>query len=265
MDLRKNSVDYISERGFVDFVPGISIDCVVFGYHQQRLHVLLLRWKYQELWSLPGGFLGKDEELEDAVNRVLFERTGLQDIFLRQFRTFSSLNRHRKEDELREDTFKKIFKSASPSRLQEILKWLSQRFITTGFLAMLESSRVNLHPDPFSDSCEWIPVDQLPSLILDHKNIIQMALFQMRLQLNYWPVGKSLLPERFTMMDLQTLYEVILQKPLDRGNFQRKMRKLDVLKRHEKLMTGAANKAPYLYSFDEEVYFKLLEEGIGFS
>lgn len=248
-----------------EFVPGVSMDCVVLGYYKKTLHVLLLKWKNSELWSLPGGFLRRSELLEEAVNRVLLERTGLQDIFLRQFHTFSSLERNRKREELRQSPLYHLMQEETEESRDKVIDWLSQRFISTGFLALLDAEKVNPAPDHFSDTCTWVPLNSLPDLILDHQEIIEKALFHLKVQLNYWPIGHSLLPEKFRMTDLQTLYEVILQKKLDRSNFQRKMLKLNILERHEKLMTGAANKAPYLYSFDETAYFKLLEEGIGFS
>lgn len=253
-------------NGFEGFVPSISIDCVVLGYRQKSLHVLLLRFKHSKAWALPGGFLANDEEMEDAVNRVLLERTGLKNIFLRQFHTFSSLKRNRRWEEVHNDSFfHESFHELPEATLTKIKAWFAQRFITTGFLALVDTNKVIPTPDWLSDACKWVPINDLPELVLDHREILERAMLQLKLQLNYWPIGISLLPDKFTMMDLQAIYETILHKSLDRANFQRKILKLNMLKRHEKLMTGAANKAPYLYSFDEEIYFRLKEEGIGFS
>lgn len=107
-------------------------------------------------------------------------------------------------------------------------------------------------------------VDSLPKLVFDHNDILEKAIVHLRHQLNYVPLGLSLLPKKFTMQDLQKLYETILGKPIERSNFQRKILKLDILIRREKLMSGAANKAPYLYSFDEKKYNCLIKDGIGF-
>ena len=120
-------------------------------------------------------------------------------------------------------------------------------------------------PDGFSELCEWKSIDSLPNMILDHSKILQSALLHLKIQLNYLPIGISLLPKKFTMQDLRKLYEAILGKSLERSNFQRKLLKLDILIRHEKQMTGAANKAPYLYSFNIDNYNALLNQGIGFS
>ena len=247
------------------FMPGISLDCVLLGYRDQSLQVLLLKWKNVEAWTLPGGFLKQDEVLEEAVHRVLLERTGLENIFLTQFHTFSGLDRQLKDDTLYEHTLTPLYEGLTEPLKEKLSTWFSQRFITTGFLALVDINKTKLVPDYLSEKCEWVPINQLPPLLLDHELIVQKALRQLKIEVNYLPVGKSLLPEKFTMKELRFLFESILQKKLDRGNFQRKIRSLNILKRHEKLMTGAANKAPYLYSFEESAYHKLLEDGIGFS
>ena len=119
-------------------------------------------------------------------------------------------------------------------------------------------------PDHTSEICMWIPISNLPSLILDHEEIIEKALEHLRVKLRHLPIVYSLLPKKFTLLELQTLYEKLSGKTMNRGNFQRKMMKLDILIRHNKLMTGAQNKAPYLYSINHKVYDKLLKEGVDF-
>ena len=132
-------------------------------------------------------------------------------------------------------------------------------------MALVDAEKVHPQIDVLSDACDWIPLDELPELIIDHSEMIHQAHEQLRMKIRLLPIGKSLLPERFTMSDLQSLYEAILDQKLDRGNFQRKMIRLGFLNRQEKLMTGAQNKAPYLYSINDEAYNELLEKGIGFS
>lgn len=116
-----------------------------------------------------------------------------------------------------------------------------------------------------SDKCEWKAIDELPQLLYDHESIIQKGLTHLSIQLNYLPVSMLLLPKKFTMQDLQKLYESILNKKLERSNFQRKMLKLGIFIRLEKQLTGAANKAPYLYCFDKPKYTELIKKGIGFT
>ncbi len=245
------------ESEISDFVPGQSVDCVIISYENHRLYVLLLKWKGANLWSLPGGFIYKNENLDDAAARVLKERTGIDYPYLSQFYTFGDQNR-RKKDELN-----KLLKSVNMNS-PLMNKWISQRFITTGYIALINKDINDTFPDMLSETCKWFPVEELPVLILDHRNIIKKAMEKLFIHINYLPIGIKLLPEFFTMKDLQKLYESILKKELDRSNFQRKILKLGILTRLEKLKNGAAHKAPYLYRFNQHKYNELLEKGFGF-
>ena len=262
----KNSQNSISqiEAQLLDCLPGISIDCVILGYRNQELHILLLQWKHEKTWSLPGGFIHQDEDMDEAARRILSERTNLDSIFLNQFHTFGNKSRSKGAGETQTKRTKQFLKEFQ-GKNQNIIEWFGKRFLTTGYFALVDVERTNPQPDFLSEKCEWKSIKAMPPLIMDHKAIVLKALEQLRIQLNYLPVGLSLLPKKFTMQDLQKLYEAILQKPLERSNFQRKMLKLEFLNRHEKQMTGAANKAPYLYSFDKKRYNLLLKKGIGFS
>ncbi len=251
-------------RDIKGFVPGVSLDCVVFGYRGGILNVLLLKHRNVDAWSLPGGFLPSDLEMQDAANDVLYKRTGLQDIFLTQYHTFSSLDRGWDSNEQSKLAIAQVQSTWRDEHKESLTQWFHQRFISTAYLALIEADKAALTIDYLSERCEWKPITDLPTLVLDHAEMINMALKFLRVQINYLPIGKSLLPNKFTMSDLQILYESILQKKLDRGNFQRKMLRLGILIRHEKLMTGASNKAPFLYSIDENAYNRLLSEGISF-
>jgi 8-oxo-dGTP diphosphatase len=177
-----------------------------------------------------------------------------EDVFLSQFHTFGELDRQDLDSlqELIGDQNKKL------------LAWLGQRFITTCNFSLLNIKSVIPQPDPMSDQCKWVDLNNLPPLYADHKEIINKAFNHIRIQLNYLPFGLSLLPKFFTMTDLQSLYESILIKKLDRGNFQKKMLKLGIFERHKKKITGEAHRAPFLYSFNLTTYNQLLTEGIGF-
>lgn len=245
------------------YLPGHSVDCVIFGYEEKELKVLLLKWKREGFWALPGGFIFKDENMDDAAQRVLMERAGLTSIFLKQFHTFGKLQRSDQNYQEHHDKMMELMQSEIDEGTA-VVDWLNNRFITTGYFALTDIRKATPRPDFLSEKCEWKSVSDLPELIIDHAEIIQGAMYHLKVQLNYLPVGIALLPRKFTMHDLQKLYEAILGRPLERSNFQRKILKLDFLDRHEKLMSGAANKAPYLYSFNRTKYNKLLEEGIGF-
>jgi 8-oxo-dGTP diphosphatase len=238
-------------------VPGQSIDCVIMGFDQNKLKILVLKWKVEgDFWALPGGFVFKEEDLDKAAIRVLKERTGIELPFLEQFKTFGNIQRRNS------DILVKNLKSIGLTG--KLIDWFNQRFITTGYLSLVDIQKCDPKPDFSSEMIKWASLDELPDLIFDHNDIVKTALDFIKNRINYLPIGITLLPEKFTMKSFQSLYESILQKKLDRGNFQRKMLKLDIFIRHEKQLEGGAHKAPYLYSFDEEKYKKLLEQGYGF-
>ena len=253
------------ERRLAGSLQENCIDCVILGYDGRQLKVLLLKWKYEEVWSLPGGYIHLSEDLDEAAHRILEERTGLGDIFLKQFHTFGSAQRMHKNHSGEVAALKRIMKKIPLKDKEWDFEWFIKRFVTTGYFALVYLETTKPMPDFFSERCEWTALSEVPKLLADHNQILDTALEYLRRQLNYLPIGMSLLPEKFTMQDLQKLYEVILGKPLVRSNFQRKILKLGILIRHEKLMTGAANKAPYLYSFHRERYREVVRNGIGFS
>jgi 8-oxo-dGTP diphosphatase len=240
----KKLIENKSETVWEDYLPHLSIDCVVFGFHDTALKVLVVKIKEEQLWALPGGYVLKTENLSEAANRILRERTGAENIYLQQFSVFSDLNRSEGFFEKYEDAI-----------------WNKQRFISIGFYALVDSSTVNLVIDAFSDACEWKSIDELPELIMDHESIYDKALVTLRKQLNYKPIGLNLLPEKFTMPELQKLYEIILGKKLNRGNFYRKMLRYDILVKLDEIRKGGAHKAPDLYKFDVEKYQNALKDG----
>lgn len=238
---------------FKNFLDHISIDCVVFGFHEFDLKVLTLEMKFTKEHALPGGFLKNDESLEDAAKRILMERTGLDKIFLRQFKVFSDPERAKTNAALKD-----LIESGSNPDLH----FFEQRFISVGFFALVEYTKVKPTPDSFSTKCDWIGVNDKVSLILDHRQIINEALKELRLQLHYQPIGLKLLPKKFTMPELKKLYEVILGKELDRRNFQRKILSYKILIKQNERRTGGAFKAPFLYEFDLKNYQQALENGL---
>lgn len=220
-------------------IPQVSIDCVVFGFHAHQLKVLLLRVRSMEYYALPGGFVGQEEDLDEAAQRVLQERTGLTELYLEQFYTFGQRNRG--EIEMQQ-------KLAEVNQLKSE-EWLQKRFISVGYYALVDFSLVKATPDELSDSCDWYDINQLPLLMMDHHQMIQKALDTLRIMLEYKPIAFNLLPENFTIAELQRVYETILGKELIRTNFQRKILSLEILERIEKKYTGGAHKAPYVYRF----------------
>lgn len=224
-----------------DFVQHLSVDCVIFGFHENILKVLLLKYHDLDLWSLPGGFIFNDENLDDAAFRVLYERTHLEDIFLEQFHTFGSIDR----------TENNVHQILLKNKNIELPKdhWIFQRFITVGYCSLIDFYLVDTFPDAFNETCAWFEVDDLPPMAFDHEIIITAGLEHIRKNIDTQLVASNLLPEKFTMKELQNVYETVLDEKFRRNNFQRKVLAENSLERLEKLFDGSANKAPYLYRF----------------
>jgi 8-oxo-dGTP diphosphatase len=235
-------------NGHERYLRHLSLDCVIFGFHENALKVLLLKWKGDGPWCLPGGFVRKDESLEDAAVNVLRERTGLKDIYLQQFRTFGDVAREKGKREL--------LSSVKDG-------WMLERFVTVGYYALVEYSTVSPQPDLLSEDCKWWDVHEIPKLVYDHNMICQAALEALKLSIIDHPVGLNLLPSKFTMPELQSLYETILDKKLDRRNFQKKMLSLGILQRLKETKRGGAHKAPYLYRFNSKTYRQAEKSGYG--
>ncbi len=250
---KKNIKDFIINGDEV-YLPSLSLDCVIFGFHENQLKVLLLKMKNAKKWSLPGGFVFKNEDVNKAAERVLKERTGLSEIFLQQFNVFGKPKRS-------DSNFHREILIKDGIELSDD-HWLFRRFVTIGYYALVEYSYVHPKADRFSDYCTWRDVSDLPILMMDHRQIIEKALETLQLHLNYRPIGYNLLPLKFTMPELQKLYETILNKQLDRRNFQRKILSYGILRRLKEVKKGGAHKAPYLYSFDLRKYQKALKEGL---
>jgi 8-oxo-dGTP diphosphatase len=220
----------------------IAYDSVIFGFSDGELKILIMEYHNTGLFALPGGFVRTDENLNDAVLRGLNDRTGLHDIYLEQFYTFGDVGRFKPE-------VMRTLLEANGIHVNEKYNWMLDRFITVAYYALINYKDVTPKPDALSDSCEWYPIKKLPKLILDHKQIVEKAIQTLRDNLDRKLVGGNLLPKKFTMNELQKVYEAILGEKLRRTSFQRKMLADDVLKRHEKHFSGKAHKAPYLYSF----------------
>lgn len=177
------------------FKIAISVDCVILGYEQQELKVLLIKSDLKEfsnLYSLLGDLVKPDEDLEAASYRILYDRTGLEDIFLQQVHTFGTINRHP-----------------------------SGRVITTAYFALLDINNVKLKIN--NNHLHWHPVNDIKKMAFDHKAILDTCLNRLREQVMDHPVVFNLLPEKFSLRELQELYQAILNTELDRRNFRKKM------------------------------------------
>lgn len=235
---------HTEEVNWDNFIPGLAIDCVIVGYHERELKILIMEYKNTDLYALPGGFIKKDEDLDKAASRVLHNRTGLKDIYLSQFHTFGKSDRN--------DT--KAMKIVMENNNMEFDDdhWLLRRFVSVGYVALVDFKAVNPTPGIMSSKCTWFDLDSIPSLIQDHQHIIDQALQYLRNHVDDKLLGANLLVDTFTMKDLQKLHETILGEKLHRTGFHRKMMDSGHLKRLGKKKTGKAHRSPYLYRFVTE-------------
>jgi ADP-ribose pyrophosphatase YjhB (NUDIX family) len=144
------------------WLPGISIDCVIFGFHENQLKVLLLKFHNTQVWSLAGGFVGVVENVDQAAARVLYERTGLTDLYLEQFYTFGDLERNVRAQEEHRGV------NAAMGSPDDDLSWLAKRYVTIGYYALVDFSKVVVNPGDVSDAADWVDIAALPHLFLDH-------------------------------------------------------------------------------------------------
>lgn len=236
--------------------PQISVDCVIFGFSKNRLKVLLIERDYKDKglhskdFKLPGDFIVRMEDLDKAAGRILEELTGIQDIYLRQFAVFGKPDRiSRKVD----------------------LEWLAattgmeiHRVVTTAYFALINISESNKE-FALNNNAQWVDVREVPGLAFDHWEIIETGLEHLRSALRNEPIGFELLPGKFTIRELQTLYEVILDCTLDNRNFRKKILKSRYLVQLEEKQEGVAHKPAHFYSFDREIYEKHKKESFGFN
>jgi 8-oxo-dGTP diphosphatase len=229
------------EKWLAQFMPHVSIDCVVFGFHGADLKLLLLKWKGVDTWTLPGGFVGRRQSVDDAAHQVLQARTGLRRVHLRQFHAFGDLGR-------KEATGRRLF-SRNLLGVPRRNLWLFQRVISVGYYALVDIQNVRPTTDAWTESCAWYPVDSHPPVAYDHDRIVEGAREALRAAVDVPGAGASLMPERFTMPELQCLHEAILGRRLDRRNFQKRMLERGGIERLQERRTGGAHRAPYLYRF----------------
>lgn len=216
----------------------IAVDCIIFGFDRDQLKLLLLKRNIEPglgQWSLAGGFLRRDEDLDEAACRVLCDLTGLKDVYLEQVMTFGHPDRDPGE-----------------------------RVVSVSYYALLKVA------DHDSDllmehGAHWRPIETVPDLIFDHNEMVDKALRRLRRKAKSQPIGFELLPEKFTLPQLQSLYEAIYQKELDKRNFRKKILSMGFLDKLEEKDKSSSKKGAFLYRFNQEKYDQLVAEGFYFS
>lgn len=226
-------------------LPSVSIDCVIFGFHDGELKILLNKFDTLQKWMLPGGFVWINENVDAAAYRLLQERTGLQKIYLTQFHLFGDCDR----TDIQEN--KEILERNNVSEGKK--HWFAQRFVSVGYYALVDFTKVNIKLKEDED-VRWYSMSEIPKLYSDHNKIIEKAVSTIRLQLGYVPIGYQLLPEKFTMTELRVIYETILGQKLDRRNFQRKMLMAGLVIQLDEVSKKFGIKPTALFSFNKEKY-----------
>ncbi len=244
-------IDNLTHPSKQNLIPQITVDCVIFGYENKKLKVLITKLDFEgDFWALPSGFVNQEDDIDDAAHKVLQFRTGLENIYLQQFGTFGKAGRNNMAflDKLIELNKKNLVES---DLIQADYNWFSKRFIAIGYYALVDISKVNPQKSNLDQAIEWHEVDALPEMILDHQKIVEVALKILRSHVNEKINAFNLLPDTFTMREVQEVYEAICNRTFVRTNFQKMILELNVLERLEKKFTGASNKAPYLYRFKQ--------------
>lgn len=213
--------------------PSVTTDCAIFSFDGISIKVLLIQRglePYKDAWALPGGFLRMDETADECAKRELEEETGLKDIPVEQFHTFTAVDRDPRE-----------------------------RVITIAYYALVRMGDVKGGDD--ASNARWFSYDEIPSLAFDHDRILRKAISALKVRICFKPIGFDLLPDVFTMSELQNLYEAILEVKFDRRNFYNKMLKLGLLIEAEKRPENTPSRVPVKYRFNPEKYAELKHKG----
>jgi 8-oxo-dGTP diphosphatase len=219
--------------------PALTVDCVIFGYDTGDLKVLLIQRgsaPHAGRWALPGGFVRPDEPLEAAARRELREETGVERVFLEQLYTFG--------DDVDRDP--------------------RERVVSVAYYALVKLSDQRVVAATDARDAGWFSVGDTPSLAFDHDAILEMALERLKAKIRYQPIGFELLPTKFTLTQLQRLYETLLETPLDKRNFRKRILSMGLLEELEEIEQDVAHRAARLFRFDKQAYRNLQKAGFNF-
>jgi 8-oxo-dGTP diphosphatase len=218
--------------------PAVTADCVVFGLDQDDLKVLLIQRDFDPFegyWALPGGFAVVGESIEDTARRELEEETGLKGLFLEQLYTFGEPERDPRE-----------------------------HVITIAYFALTNLSAHEVQAATDARNAAWFELDDVPQLAFDHNLILKTAYERLQGKIRYQPIGFELLPHKFTLRQLQQMYQKILDRRLDKRNFRKKILKMDILEELDEIETDVAHRAARLYKFEKEKYDQKVKQGFNF-
>jgi len=212
----------------------VSVDCIILGFKENRLYLLLTKRKFEPLKgkdSLMGGFIRADENLIDTVSRTVYEYTGISNMFMEQIGAYGEIDR----DE-------------------------GERVISVAYYALIDIEAYNEELSKIHDT-QWVELEKVGKLIFDHNKILKDTINVLRKKAISQPIGFNLLPEKFTLPQLQSLYEAIYDRSYDKRNFRKKIFEMNILERLEEKDKSGSKKGAYYYKFNKERYNQLLEEG----
>jgi 8-oxo-dGTP diphosphatase len=218
--------------------PALTVDCAVFGVDDEDLKVALIQRDLEPFagrWALPGGFVRADEALEDAARRELEEETGIERVFLEQLFTFGDPGRDPRG-----------------------------HTVSVAYYALVKLSDHRIRAATDARSAAWFAVSDVPSLAFDHEKILALAVERLQGKLRYQPIGFELLPPKFTLTQLQRLYEKVLDTRLDKRNFRKKLLAMGLLVELDEIQQDVAHRAARLYRFDRQKYRELSRRGFAF-
>ena len=218
--------------------PALTVDCIVFGLDNDELKVMLIQRDlepFEGCWALPGGFVHVDEPLEEAAYRELSEETGITNVFLEQLYTFGAVERDPRE-----------------------------RIVSVAYYALVNLEGHTIKASTDARNAAWFSISDIPPLAFDHNEIYDMALARLKGKIRYQPIGFELLPRKFTLSQLQRVYELILEEKLDKRNFRKKILKMDLLEELDEIQQDVSHRAARLYRFNERKYNRMVKEGFNF-
>lgn len=218
--------------------PAVTVDGVVFGFDETDLKLLLIRRRIEPnkgAWALPGGFVNINEGLEEAARRELHEETGIEELYLEQLYTFGEPKRDPRE-----------------------------RVISVAYYALVKLSEHTVRAASDAIEVAWFPVAELPKLAFDHERIVDTGLKRLKAKVRYEPIGFELLPEKFTLGELQRLYETVLEQSLDKRNFRKRILGMELLEALDEYQQDVAHRAAQFYRFNHQRYEQLKKRGFNF-
>lgn len=218
--------------------PAVTVDGVVFGFDDADLKLLLVRRKihpFKGEWALPGGFVRINESLEEAARRELAGETSIGDLFLEQLFTFGAPKRDPRE-----------------------------RVISVAYYALVKLTEYSVKAASDAEAVAWFPVAELPKLAFDHEDIVDIGLKRLKAKVRYEPIGFELLPEKFTLGELQRLYETVLERALDKRNFRKRILGMEFLEPLDEYQQDVAHRAAQYYRFNRQRYELLKKRGFNF-